>query len=98
MRRRGTVGHATGISKLSEWTSLPIACLRYTAADQTWTLYCHDCNHRFHRDDPNATDTHIEELLNEKSNDPPASFGLMGAARRGKVGRARQLSRIVVDA
>src|SRR3954464_7129642 len=32
----------------TEWTSFPIARLRYTAADKTWTLYWRDRNLRFH--------------------------------------------------
>ena len=31
-----------------EWTSFPIARLRYTAADKSWTLYRRDRNLRFH--------------------------------------------------
>ena len=30
-----------------DWTSLPIACLRYTVADASWTLYWRDRNLRF---------------------------------------------------
>ena len=30
-----------------EWTSFPIARLRYTIADKTWTLYWRDRNLRF---------------------------------------------------
>ena len=31
-----------------EWTAFPIARLRYTAADKSWTLYWRDRNLRFH--------------------------------------------------
>ena len=31
-----------------EWTSFPIARLRYTAAGKSWTLYWRDRNLRFH--------------------------------------------------
>ena len=34
-----------------EWTSFPIARLRYTATAKTWTLYWRDRNLRFHRYD-----------------------------------------------
>ena len=37
-----------------EWTTLPIARLRYTAADKSWTLYWRDRNLRFHNYDPLA--------------------------------------------
>jgi len=83
----------------SVYTGLPIARLRNTAADQTWTLYCRDRNLRFHRYDPNATDPPHRRAAQRDIQRPHRHLlGLMGAARRGKEGRARQLSRIVVDA
>ena len=37
-----------------EWTAFPIARLRYTAADKSWTLYWRDRNLRFHLYEPMA--------------------------------------------
>jgi hypothetical protein len=34
-----------------EWSSLPVARVRYTAATKTWTLYWPDRNSRFHLHD-----------------------------------------------
>jgi hypothetical protein len=46
-----------------EWTSLPIARLRYTKATTTWILYWRDRNLRFHAYAPLAPSAHLETLL-----------------------------------
>jgi hypothetical protein len=57
-----------------DWTSLPIARLRYTAADQSWTLYWRDRNLRFHRYDQLAPSQQVEDLLTELDRDPTCIF------------------------
>jgi len=57
-----------------EWTSLPVARLRYTATDNSWTLYWRDRNLRFHSYDPLAPSPRVEDLLNEIDRDPTAIF------------------------
>jgi hypothetical protein len=57
-----------------EWTSLPIARLRYTAADKSWTLYWRDRNLRFHLYDPLPPSHQVGELLTELDRDPTCIF------------------------
>lgn len=57
-----------------DWTSFPIARLRYTAANRTWTLYWRDRNLRFHRYDLLAPSARIDDLLAELNRDPTAIF------------------------
>jgi hypothetical protein len=57
-----------------EWTTLPIARLRYTAADTTWTLYRRDRNLRFHAYDLLAPSPRVEDLLTELDHDPTCIF------------------------
>lgn len=57
-----------------EWTSFPIARLRYTAASKMWTLYWRDRNLRFHLYDRVAPSDTIQELLAEVDRDPTAIF------------------------
>lgn len=55
-----------------EWTSFPIARLRFTATTKAWTLYWRDRNLRFHPYDLIPPSPHIEDLLTEITNDPTA--------------------------
>jgi len=57
-----------------EWTSLPIARLRYTAAAKTWSLYWRDGNLRFHAYDALAPTSRIEDVLTEIDRDPTRIF------------------------
>ncbi|MGH3192655.1 MAG: DUF3024 domain-containing protein [Streptosporangiaceae bacterium] len=57
-----------------EWTRSPIARLRYTQANRTWTLYWRDRNLRFHRYDRLPPSPHIDDLLQEIDRDPTAIF------------------------
>ena len=57
-----------------EWTSLPIARLRYTAKDKTWTLYWRDRNLRFHLYDRVGPSSTTEDLLDEIDRDPTHIF------------------------
>lgn len=53
-----------------QWTSFPIARLRYTAADKTWTLHWRDRNLRFHLYDPLAPSHRVDDLLTESTATP----------------------------
>ena len=57
-----------------EWTSFPIARLRYTLADKSWTLYWRDRNLRFHLYDPLEPSNRVEDLLSELDRDPTYIF------------------------
>jgi hypothetical protein len=57
-----------------EWTSFPIARLRYTTADKSWSLYWRDRNLRFHLYDPTAPTHRVEDLLAEIDCDPTCIF------------------------
>jgi hypothetical protein len=56
------------------WTRSPVARLRYTKANRTWTLYWRDSNSRFHRYDRIPPASHVEALLQEIDLDPTAIF------------------------
>lgn len=58
----------------SEWTTLPVARLRYTMADRTWQLYWRDRNLRFHAYDLHSPSPHVVELLDELDRDPTCIF------------------------
>lgn len=57
-----------------EWTSFPIARLRYTAANKSWTLLWRDRNLRFHAYDLLAPSRSVEDLLAELGRDPSCIF------------------------
>jgi hypothetical protein len=57
-----------------EWTTLPIARLRYTTADNSWTLYWRDRHLRFHRYGKIAPSNRVEDLLTEIDRDPTGIF------------------------
>jgi hypothetical protein len=57
-----------------EWTRFPIARLRYTKADKSWTLYWRDRNLRFHIYDKLAPSSRVDDLLDEIERDPTAIF------------------------
>lgn len=57
-----------------EWTTFPIARLRYTATEHTRTLYWRDRNLRFHHYDRTAPTTRVEDLLEEIDRDPTSIF------------------------
>ena len=56
-----------------EWTSVPIARLRYSAA-KTWTLCWRDGNLRFYSYDQLAPSPRIDDLLAEIDRDPTGIF------------------------
>jgi len=57
-----------------EWTSVPVARLRYAAATKSWTLYGRDRNLRFHSYDELAPSSRIDDLLAEIDRDPAGIF------------------------
>jgi len=57
-----------------EWTSFPIARLRYTAASKAWSLYWRDRNLRFHLYERLAPSPGVDELLAEIDRDPTCIF------------------------
>jgi hypothetical protein len=58
----------------TDWTALPIARLRYTAAARAWTLYYRDRNLRFHSYDMLAPSPRVDDLLAELDRDPTSIF------------------------
>ena len=56
------------------WTSFPIARMRYTAAEKSWTLYWCDRNLRFHLYDLLAPTNRVDDLLTEIDRDPTSIF------------------------
>ncbi len=70
IERRPPCGTTSG----REWTSLPIARLRYAKAAKTWTLYWRDPNLRFHLYDRLPRSAHVEDLLMEIDRDPTCVF------------------------
>jgi hypothetical protein len=58
----------------SEWTSSPVARLRYSQADRTWTLHWCDQHSRFHRYQEHPPTSQVTELLREIGDDPAALF------------------------
>jgi hypothetical protein len=56
------------------WTSFPIARLRYAKAAQVWMLYWRDRNFRFHIYDRLPPSRHIDDLLAEIDRDPTGIF------------------------
>jgi hypothetical protein len=57
-----------------EWTRFPIARLRYTKANRTWTIYWRDRNLKFHLYDRTGPSERIEDVLDEIDRDPTCIF------------------------
>lgn len=57
-----------------EWTTLPVARLRYAAGDRMWTLFWRDRNLRFQRYDLLAASPTVVDLLAELERDPTSIF------------------------
>lgn len=57
-----------------DWTSFPIARLRYTKTTGTWELYWRDRNLRYHRYDLVPPTSDVRKLLGELEQDPTAIF------------------------
>ena len=67
-----------------EWTAFPIARLRYTAADKSWTLYWRDRNLRFHLYEPMAPSHRVEDPRHQTAHLPPLRWGQLQPSRRGQ--------------
>jgi hypothetical protein len=57
-----------------EWTRLPVARLRFTAAPATWTLHWRDRNLRFHRYHLIEPSANVSRLIDEIDRDPTGIF------------------------
>lgn len=58
----------------TDWTSFPIARLRYIAKENSWTLYWRDRNLRFHAYSQLGPSSHVGDLLAEVDRDPTGIF------------------------
>lgn len=58
-----------------EWTSFPIARLRYTATTKSWKLCWRERDLRFHVDDRLAPSPSVDAPLAEIDRDPTSIFG-----------------------
>jgi hypothetical protein len=65
------------------WTSFPIARLRYTAADKSWTLYWRDRNLRFHLYDLLAPSSRVDAAHGDRPRPRLHLLGLTQAAPPG---------------
>ena len=57
-----------------EWTSFPVARLRYTRTTGVWELYWRDRNLRFHRYDLVPPSANVTVLLDAVDGDPTGIF------------------------
>lgn len=57
-----------------EWSSIPVARLRYTASTGLWQLYWRDRRLRFHLYDRVAATARVEVLLDEVDANPTCIF------------------------
>ena len=57
-----------------QWSSVPIARLRHTAASKSWTLYWRDRNLRFHIYDLATPSSMVGDLLAEIDRDSTGIF------------------------
>ena len=57
-----------------EWTSSPVARLRWSVGRRAWTLYWRDRNHRWHRYEYSSPTAEIAALLAEIDRDPTRIF------------------------
>lgn len=59
---------------MTEWTSLPVAQMRYDEKTGKWMLYCADRNSRWHEYWDIEPTKNIEILLKESDEDPTGIF------------------------
>ncbi|MBI5675042.1 MAG: DUF3024 domain-containing protein [Nitrospirae bacterium] len=59
---------------MKEWTSMPIAQMRYDNKTGEWTLYCVDRNDKWHKYLDFDPTKNIDELLVEINKDPTGIF------------------------
>ncbi|MCL5022156.1 MAG: DUF3024 domain-containing protein [Nitrospirae bacterium] len=60
--------------EFTEWTSMPIAQLRYDEKTGKWTLYCADRNDRWHKYGGLPPTKEIDYILAEINRDPTGIF------------------------
>ncbi|MEW6602789.1 MAG: DUF3024 domain-containing protein [Nitrospirota bacterium] len=60
--------------EMSEWTSMPVAQVRFDQKTGTWTLYCADRNGKWHRYEGKQPSKDIGDLLSEIDRDPTGIF------------------------
>lgn len=56
--------------EFKEWTSMPVAQIRYDNKTGKWTLYCADRNNRWHEYLGIGSTKHIDKILAEIDKDP----------------------------
>ncbi len=59
---------------LKEWTSLPVAQIRYIEKTNRWQLFCADRNSRWHKYLSKESISDIDAILEEISKDPTHIF------------------------
>ncbi|MBI4844501.1 MAG: DUF3024 domain-containing protein [Nitrospirae bacterium] len=59
---------------MKEWTSMPVAQIRYDNKTGEWTLYCADRNDKWHKYLGIEATKNIGALLNEIDKDPTGIF------------------------
>jgi len=59
---------------MKEWTSMPIAQIRYNEKTGEWTLYCADRNNRWHKYEGLLPTKNIDQILAEIDRDPTGIF------------------------
>jgi hypothetical protein len=57
-----------------EWTTSPVARVRWSVSRREWTLFCHDRNQRWHRYPHTQPSSEIATLLSEIDRDPTGIF------------------------
>ncbi len=60
--------------EVTEWTSMPIAQMRYEPRTGKWTLYCADRNDRWHKYMGVTPTNEINKILAEIDRDPTGIF------------------------
>ena len=58
----------------NHWIDMPIAQIRYDRQKGHFSLYCADCNDKWHRYDPFESTTDIDAILQEIDEDPTGIF------------------------
>ncbi len=59
---------------MTDWTSMPVAKIRYDQKFNKWTLYCADRNSRWHKYDGLSPAKEIDVVLAEIERDPTGIF------------------------
>ena len=60
--------------RLTEWSRVPVAQLRYKPSSHAWTLYWADRNSRWHLYEDLDADQPVRALIDEIDNDPSGIF------------------------